>query len=216
MDNPWSNLPVARPYVLQMDADWMFRQNERAFFNIASIPEPFIGNPRTATVVLLNLNPSDDSSDLIAHAEPQFRQALFRNLRHEAMDFPFHAIDPNLAWTGCGKWWSRVLREVFDVARLNREVVAQRLAVIEWFPYHAEKSRGVPKYPACPSQQYSFELARQALHDRLVVGMRAKPRWSGVDPRFAGIPYLKNWRNPTLSRGNMTPSLWEMLVNALR
>ena len=217
MENPWVDLPTSEPYVLQSDRNWVSRQAGNAAFTFATIPEPFLGDARNATVVLLNLNPGDDPSDLVAHSSPQFREVVIRNLRHEAMEYPFYGIDPRFAWTGCVKWWTRILRELFNVARLDRKVVAQKLAVIEWFPYHAKKSKRVPRSPECASQQYSFELARTALGDKkLVVGMRARPRWSAVDSSYAAIPYLKNWQNPTLSRGNMTTSLWDSIVDALR
>jgi hypothetical protein len=215
MNNPWTELPKTPPYILPQDrgsTSWQI-----GAFNEKSIPEPFIGNPTTASLILLNLNPSDDPQDPATHREPRFRAALMGNLIHEATDYPFYPLNPTFGATPCGTWWQRKLRELFDVAKLDRAQVARRLCVIEWFPYHAKDSGVVPREAACPSQTYSFELVRQALENKkLLLGMRAKPRWSKVDQRLAEIPYLKSCQNTAVSVGNTTPELWEMIVNSLR
>jgi len=77
MNNPWIGLPETPPYVLpqdQVSTSWQL-----GAFNANSIPEPFIGNPATASLILLNLNPSDDPLDPITHQDPQFRAALMGN-----------------------------------------------------------------------------------------------------------------------------------------
>jgi len=60
---------------------------------LESIPEPFIGNPTTAKVVLLSLNPGHSQNDEKAHSNLDFRQAMMRNLRHEAQECPFYGLE---------------------------------------------------------------------------------------------------------------------------
>lgn len=223
MRNPWLELPSRPRYVLPCDCSGIALLNQRnaaeengSAINDQSIPEPFIGNPRSATVILLNLNPGDSEKDPDAHRDPQFREALLRNLHHELEDYPFYALDPAFAWTGCGKWWSTHLRELLDNPRLEPATVGRRLCVIEWFAYHSRNARALPRRPVCPSQDYSFELAKQALGDkRLVVGMRAKKRWTEINERFARIPYLKSPQNPAVSIRNAGKPLFDKIVKAL-
>jgi hypothetical protein len=224
MHNPWLELPPGPPYVLHCDCGSIASLNERTAakgmdsgINDQSIPEPFIGNSRSATVILLSLNPGDSAEDPNAHRNPRFREALMRNLSHEPQDYPFYALNPAFAWTGCAKWWCTHLRELFEKARLEPVAVARRLCVIEWLPYHSPNANALPRRPVCPSQDYSFQLAKRALEDKkLVVGMRARRRWTEVDERFASIRYLNSAQNPAVSTGNAGESLFWQIVEALK
>jgi hypothetical protein len=222
MHNPWKELPQEPPYVLREDLQAITAFNERRQPNtrieieVGSIPEPFIGNPQSAKVVLLNGNPGHDVRDCKAHTNNGFREALRLNLQHERQAYPFFPLNPAFSWTPCGEWWCKHLRELFDVGGLPRLEVAQWLCVIEWFPYHSLNGRNLPQNCVVPSQKYSFETVTEALRARkLVVGMRAKKRWTRVDERLGKIRYLKNPRNPTISRGNGETLFWQ-IVNALR
>jgi hypothetical protein len=90
------------------------------------------------------------------------------------------------------------------------------LLVIEWFPYHSKKS-ALPVKRVCPSQDYSFQLAKDALDKNLiVVGMRSRKRWVNVDSRFSEVPFLSSPRNPTVSIRSMGQQLFERIVEAFR
>jgi hypothetical protein len=80
MRNPWSELPPGPPYILPCDCAGIASLNERtgskgkrSAINDQSIPEPFIGNPKSAPIILLNLNPGDSAEDPNTHRNPQFR-----------------------------------------------------------------------------------------------------------------------------------------------
>lgn len=223
MHNPWKELPLEPPYVLREDlrAITTFNDgrqpNRRIEIEVASIPEPFIGNPQSAKVVLLNGNPGHDVRDCKAHMNNSFREALRLNLQREMQEYPFFPLNPAFSWTPCGEWWYKHLRELFDVGGLTQLEVSQRLCVIEWFPYHSLNGKNLPQNYVVASQIYAFEIATQALKaDKLIVGMRAKPRWTRVDPHFGKKPYLKSPQNPAISRKNAGESLFWQIVHALR
>jgi hypothetical protein len=219
MRNVWLDLPTTSPYVLQIDRTAIDQYNAKAAgatkINVESIPEPFIGNPATASVILLNLNPGDSPDDPRAHADRAFRDAIIRNLRHDPQEYAFYPLNPKFAWTACAKNWTQNLHELWEKGRLTRVIVAERLCVIEWFPYHSAKA-GLPTKPICASQQYSFEMALRALGKKLVVGMRGKKKWAQVDPEFGKIPYLKNPQCGAVSVGNTPDGLFDEIVKALR
>src|SRR5580698_8416999 len=154
MRNVWLDLPQASPYVLEIDRKAVDEYNTKAKgatkINVGSIPEPFIGNPETATVILLNLNPGDVADDAIAHADPDFRAAMMSNLRHELQESPFYALNLKFVRTPCAKWWRQNLKELWENPNTNltRARVAERLCVIEWFPYHSTKA-GLANKPIC-------------------------------------------------------------------
>ncbi len=222
MRNPWLELhPHSRPYVLAQDRDDISTLNGRASakkdgrINLSLLPEPFIGNPKTAQVVLLNLNPGVGARDRQAHRNPVFRRAIIRNLRNEPQEYPFYPLDPKLEKTPCAQWWLNHLRELFEKAGLDRKRVAHRLCVIEWFPYHSQKAY-LPERQICQSQEYTFRLALKALETRkLVVGMRAKRYWI-ADSCFKSVPFLKSPQNCCISSGNAGKILFQQIVDALR
>jgi hypothetical protein len=223
MRNPWLELhPHSRPYVLAQDRDDISTLNGRASankdgrINLSLLPEPFIGNPKTAQVVLLNMNPGVGARDRQAHRNPVFRRAIIRNLRNEAQEYPFYPLDPKLEKTPCAQWWLKHLRELFQNAGLDRKTVAHRLCVIEWFPYHSKIAK-LPKRQVCESQEYTFGLALQALETKLVVGMRVKKHWIvAVDSCFKSVPFLINPRNCYISSRNAGKIMFQKIVEALR
>lgn len=218
--NPWTELPTQSPYVLDIDRASIEKYN-RSRLNAdqkvvpESIPEPFIGDPRSARVVLLNLNPGHSKDDAKAHADPDFRKAMIHNLRHEEQESPFYGLNPKFAWTACGSWWTAHTRKLYD-AGLSWECISEGLLVIEWFPYHS-KTSGLPINPVCPSQEYSFQLAKEVMMGtKIVVGMRSRNHWLNVVPAVQDVPFLKNPQNPHISPGNMNTELFERIVEALR
>jgi hypothetical protein len=219
MQNPWPELPNEPPYVLDMDRDSISRYNNRRALaskvKVESVPEPFIGDPQSARVVLLNLNPYDSDDDRKAHCNAEFKRAMRVNLRHDRQEYPFYPLNPKFEQTACGVWWREHTRELLN-ACLDCARVAKRLLVIEWFPYHSKKFRSSSKRP-CPSQGYSFQLALKMLDkNKLIVGMRSKKRWVEVDQRFGGVPFLKSAQNPCISIRNCGEDLFKRIVEALR
>lgn len=194
-------------YILDLDRDEIDRYNKRVrnpdnkVIN-DSIPEPFIGNPRSARIVLLGLNPGHSEDDKATYRNnADLRSSMFHNLRHESQEYPFYPLNPAFRRTGAGRWWSARTRELRDLSGLNDHELANRLMVIEWFPYHSKRF-AIPT-GLCKSQEYSFQLAKQMLQDgRLVVLMRARRLWTEVDSRFGFSSSLKNPQCSYITRGN--------------
>lgn len=181
------------------------------------LPQPFIGNPETARLVLLALNPGVSEYDETDHRDPVFRNAMLLSLKHELQDYPFYPLNPVFAKTGAGRWWNAMLRPLKKRTKLSNSVLSQRLMVIEWFPYHSRTS-GLRKESICPSQEYSFMLARTLLNKAgvVMVGMRSKEHWSPCDVAFRDVPYVSNKRRPFISEGNMEPHLFKNILNVLQ
>jgi hypothetical protein len=156
-----------------------------------SIPEPYIGNPMTARVILLGLNPGHSDADAQDYTREDFRAALFNNLRQTPQAYPFYPLNPAFANTGAGKWWTQRLRRLVSDSGLQPAVMSERLMVIEWFPYHSRKFSRPERL--LPSQAYSFQLASQLMaQGRLVVRMRSRRLWSAAGQEFENIPALNN------------------------
>jgi hypothetical protein len=219
IENPWLKLPSSGPYILEIDGDDIKRYNEKRKnphkrVMVESIPEPFIGNPRSAKLVLLSLNPGHSDGDAKAHASPEFRGAMCHNLRHELQEYPFYPLNPKFASTPCGQWWFKHTRELIDGC--DRVSVAKGLLVIEWFPYHSQKSGLTAGKLVCESQRYSFQLAKH-MRDRnvLMILLRSKKHWANVDERFAELQLPKSPQSPFITRGNFGEDLFRQMREAL-
>ncbi len=224
--NPWLNaLPSEGPYVLEIDRKDIERHNAwvadkaKVKVIVGSIPEPFIGSFETASVVLLGLNPGHAPTDEQDHRDVEMQKAMFLNLNQEsqAMDYPFYPLNPKFRKTGVANWWLPRTRELREAADLEPAMFARRLLVVEWFPYHSERF-AIPRklHRICESQEYSFQLAKQLLEKKLVIGMRSKRRWLEVDQRFGNIPFLKNPQCGSISRGNTETGIFDEIVRAIR
>src|SRR6266436_3266120 len=99
MKNPWENLSLSKgSYILEIDRERIRRYNESVRDEakkviVGSIPEPFIGNPESAKVVLLNLNPGHSANDSDWHGREGFKKAMFLNLHHGPQEFPFYPLN---------------------------------------------------------------------------------------------------------------------------
>lgn len=223
MENPWKDLKSnTSSLVLPADCDSVecYNSAQRASSTAViteSVPEPFIGNPDSARLILLGLNPGHSESDRKTHCNADFRQAMFLNLRHELGEYPFYPLNPAFAQTGAAHWWTAMLQPLMRESRLDDACLSERLMVIEWFPYHSEKSN-FPRKQICGSQTYSFALAKHMVNSgrAIVLGMRSKAHWSSIDPIFERVPFLKNRQRPFISRGNMDANLFDSILRLLR
>ena len=179
-----------------------------------SIPEPFIGNPLTARVVLLGLNPGHSLEDERNHQNIIFREAMRKNLCHEK-DCHFYPLSKAFERIGAAKWWGDRTRELREATGLDELTFAERLLVIEWFPYHSKRS-GLRTKPICESQKYSFQLAKEMLGKKLVIRMRSKRHWEKVDQRFGQVPSLKNPQCGFITRRNTELGLFDEIVKVLQ
>jgi hypothetical protein len=213
MQNPWQDLPSSPPFIARVDASVLAPLLKRAELKLDLLPQPWTGNPATATVIMLALNPgfSPEDYDEIRNADyaEQWRRVLTFETRT-----PFYFFDPAFANTGGYRWWFRRLRELMDVVGLD--AVAQRVMCIEHFPY--KSARYAPLGVTLASQTFSFELLREAMAARKqVVIMRSERIWLESVPELRAYPYirLRNHQNPYLSRAQMTPEQFKALLGAL-
>jgi hypothetical protein len=118
VQNPWLNLRSESPHILEVDRECVDRYSNSARIgkkiNVETIPEPFIGNPELAKVILLNLNPGDSDKDSETHKDVAFRSAMLRNLRHEPQEYPFYPLNRKFEWTECACWWRKHLRGLLE------------------------------------------------------------------------------------------------------
>src|SRR5262249_53637260 len=78
------------------------------------------------------------------------------------------------------------------------DAVRERVAWLEYFPYHSEVYSSLPE--GLPSQQFTFELLRHAIANGTpVVALRSRKLWSAAVPELYGYSGLIEARNPRVS-----------------
>jgi hypothetical protein len=208
VDNPWIALPQRPPYALECDSKLISAFNASANckykFDLSLLPEPFFGSP-SANVVVLNLNPGWSPLDAEIHSRSDFCDMARRSLAHQLHPYPFLHLQPNGNTPG-NRWWSQRTRHL--AKEIGFEVVASGLACIEYVGYHSKEYS--PTSPRLPSQEYGFNLVRQAMARKAeIIVMRALRVWVSAIPELATYQRLhhgSNPRSPYLSPGNLKGS----------
>lgn len=222
MRNPWLGLPRSAPLVLPADRPHVEAFNEaedqqpgRGYttrrLRLDMVPEPWVGNPRRARALVLQLNPGFHPRDLYWHRQPSFRRAARENLEHRRAEFPFYLLDPAFAASPGGTWWRRRIGKLLGAlehagrgdAALRR--LANRLAAVELHGYHSNEYRPIPA--TLPSQRYSFHLVEKAIERGCVIVIARGARdWSIAVPalrRHDRVYRLSNAQSTYISPANL-------------
>jgi len=223
--NPWAELPASPPFILPDDRprvlEYQTRSRPENRLAVGCLPEPWVGNPITATVIVLQLNPGyTPSDDDPLHARSDYQALVRASLLHQPLDYPFHYLDPRFANSGGAKWCRRTNRWALE--QLGDQVVAARLAHLEWFPYRSTKAGRLPRLA---SQAYSIDLLREALkRDAVVIATRRIADWEAEVPELVDYPRrlgTASQQQVALSPGNLTrggsktPEAFRMFIEAL-
>jgi hypothetical protein len=139
------------------------------------------------------------------------RRCLTHQLHH---DEAFYFLTDQFRGTGGWHWWKAKLKPVIEVVGLER--VRRGVLVIEQVPYKSRRFYGLPR--TLPSQEYTFELARQACaRNAVIVVMRSYKSWMSHVPELAEAHHhrLSSTQNVMISPGNC-PAGFEEIVEALR
>jgi hypothetical protein len=145
-------------------------------FHFSLFPVPFVGDLRSASVVILMLNPGFRYSDYWAEIKvPEFRARLEANLRQsfDGVEYPFLYLDPQFCWHTGFRWWEGKLRDVILKIAKERfngrylqalQFLSRNVACIELIPYHSASFTDHQLIQKLPSAHH----ARSFLHDRLI------------------------------------------------
>jgi hypothetical protein len=114
-----------------LEAHNLSRREEHRF-QLDALPEPYLG-PVDAPMVLLNLNPGFDPSDLVSYATEARSSMMRRCLTHELdPDEAFYFLTDEFRDTGGWLWWTAKLRPLIEA--VGMESVRRGVQVIEQVP----------------------------------------------------------------------------------
>ena len=186
--NPWLTLGDEPPFVLESDREEVAAFNGRVKpelqLHTELLPEPFVGDIKSAAVLLLNMNPAYDAKELAFHRDPSFVAVARANLTQRALEYPFYFLDPSGHSPG-HTYWSQHLRALTEACG-GPLIVARSVAVLEWCPYHSLSMSQTGAALEVPSQAFSFGVVERALTRGTVVIMIRAVEWCEIENLHAG------------------------------
>ncbi len=155
-------------------------------------PVPYLGDLKTAKVVLLMLNPSATLADYLAHKDVRFENRLHSTICQKKAS-PCLALDmENFGWTGWFQWYENQLRgSLIDAARQTQKPysdvlrsLSEKTAILELVPYYANNGSQFPArfVQDLPSAKKARAAAKYLIDnadkdDRLVILWWAQRKW---------------------------------------
>ncbi len=183
-----------------------FARRANTALHLGLLPQPYFGDPATARVVVLALNPGVGPHDYFGEYEvPAFRRALLRSRLRSGRRQGFLFLDPRFSWHGGFGYWHGRLRGVIERLADHWQVpihkahsrFARLFATIELLPYH---SASFEMPVRILHQLPSVRLARSFVKD-VLLRRAAAGRCLVVISRSAGLWGLPSRRNVLLYRG---------------
>lgn len=205
MQNPWQELPTEPSYVLPKDKVCIDLHRPLLKFELRldTLPEPYVGGLNKAEVIFLALNPGFDDSDIIVNLNmPKFIKANYIN-RNDPYNSPFYYFDGGFEETGGYKWWAKKLGPLLRAGILE-STLRDKIMLIEYLPYHSKNAKKI-KNLVVPSQQFSFDLVREAIRrKKIIVIMRSPELWLKEVPELENNSVtLNSWLNVIISPNNI-------------
>ena len=167
----WEGLPGS---TLRHPADIRVLDRVEHTFNLQCLPTPFFGPLRTASVVLLYLNPGLREVD-VQHATAVAGHEFYR--RQRAGDAPLPTRDEHSSWW---KWWQG---RVGQLGFVQPDDSRNSVAVLNILPYKSTDFRDPDIIAALPSCRNCLEWAQSQLFPeaeakkRVVICLRSASRW---------------------------------------
>lgn len=187
------------------------------------LPEPFIGNPEKAKLLFLALNPGykggESDGEFKWHSDSKFSKLIYDNLDLLETDYPYYYLneDDYFKKSPGHEWCKRVFRELINV--IGAKELSKKIVCIQYHAYHSNRYKKIDS-KLLSSQEIVFPIIHSFMRSGLpIVIMRSKKIWVESISNLAEYQnkiILKNPRNPTISKGNMSEGEFNYLLDLLK
>ena len=139
--------------------------------NLELIPEPYIGNLETCSLLILLANPGIAKEENAGHDKEEMRSYGKRNLLQIEIEWPFYLLAPGIRKFAGGKYWLKRLSwltKYFEKKyKMTEEEalqkVAQKVAVAELHPYHSKEIHKTNMLYNLPSSKFTYSCVKEAI-----------------------------------------------------
>jgi len=184
--------------------------------HLSLCPQPWIGNPATARVIVLMLNPGlgpmDYYAEISSAKNEEYLAALHRNLLGHPSEYPFFFLDPQFIWhPGATYWHRRFDWMIGELAKHGMSVaastkfIAREVCCMQLVPYHSANFRlGDAFVNSLKSTKLAKASARELAKEesRKIVVMRAQDLWSIPESDNVALAEDAHRRSAFLTRGS--------------
>lgn len=234
-----------KTYVYPGDEEMIEKFNDTASeetrFRINTAPFPFQGNPLTANVIILSLNPgyiprvNEYFAKILSHYPQLWEMVMIflrRNLRLEddwIMPRPEESLEGHPtsqdAYNMLGDWYWYDILSKWEKDGLPIEEIASKVAIIQNIAYHSEKAKELPKGVLLPSQLFIKKMIRHIAYTKktLFVVPRAVRKWENllgpIWTRLKDEGRIIIGRNPInqhLTEKNLGTENYQKIINHLK
>jgi hypothetical protein len=208
--------------------------------NLDLVPEAFVGRPDAPLVLLGNISGVSETGGPPSsyRLEQAFKDRMRNNLLHIDSDRPFPYFDPAIMPPG-EHWWDRKLKHVlaeFGDGDSAKSILGLNMLAVDFFPYVSWSNRYAHQSLDLPSQEYSFDLVRNAVkqeavvvlpnrkrqglgHPPVIVFRHGERRWSEKVKELMGYHHrvrLKSYQSGALGPNNCRDSDWSHIQELAR
>ena len=221
LTNPWEQIKNKGPFILNADKKIIEQFNKRVSEDYLFIedlpPEPYIGNPHTADIFLLALNPGYDGGEQkYLNEVPDLQKALIKNLKHQNDKYPLFFLDEQFRESPGFKWWERILKPVLANTNDDYLLLSNKICELQFFPYHSRKYK--PLGHDIEAQQYTFGLLKNAIvNKKMIIILRSEKLWVKAVPELLGnYARLNSYQNVVISEKNLGKERFEHLISLIK
>ena len=230
----WSNIAANKPYVAiedekVIDPSYLSVDSteDKTAFRFDFLPQPWWGNIKNPTVIVLALNPGIDKAE--KEDEEEHKDKILLNLKGQ----------DTINWIAEGnssghKWWKNTFKEIIKTGLIEHDAIYKKIGVFELIGYHSEKFNsgayetleqmlqaklGV-KSGLLPTQKAMFSHLSYLIKvvKPVVVIIWGQKFWRKYVDGLDGYDYIDtvNTASHSLSIGNMRKIDFDRIVNALK
>jgi hypothetical protein len=176
-------------------------------------PSHYTGNLKKAKVILLATNPGYvESEKETLYKLPAFHKEMIENLDFKTKTF----INLDEKRIEQGNYWKLKTEKLRNEIG-NDNKVYEKIALIQFFPYHSTKFRKIAKKyfkngeEYLKTQKFAFELIKLAIKEnKIIIILRSKTEWNKAVPellehkRKGRVFETKNYRQPYITQNNLS------------
>lgn len=204
--NPWLQLPLTPPYVLEADSELISKHNatarEEYSYDLSLHPEPFVGS-LGAPIYLLALNPGLNDADAYIHR----RQDCLNVLRQAAIQSSeinhLYYLTDDFEGSPGAAWWRQKTKQLIREYGIGK--TAELLCCIQYYPYHSRKFSKTAGMSS--TTEYTAHIIKTGMKFRkYIIVLRSWRYWVALVPELADydrLAMIKNPLNPCLTPKNL-------------
>ncbi|UXR71751.1 MULTISPECIES: hypothetical protein [unclassified Staphylococcus] len=229
MKNPWENIVEEagnnyaehdKAFLVDLINDDKYQNLDEVYkLDLGVIPLHYIGDIKSANVLVLSLNPSMSEEYRKNYANRNYAEVIQKNLTFEEpkfFEFDFYHEKKGF-WDKLEPLFKKQYNEKIEKMKSKEDTTSvdkyftEKIALVEYFPYHSRKyskgldklvNRMIKKHGYLFSQKFVFNIIKERLRKRdvTIIITRSRSEWMNA------IPELSSYKRCYATSSSQSPS----------